>query len=223
MGVYVDKRYEQYCLTSPLFYDSPYRDHAPEGGFEISLRPLPDGWRRVRLGDWLVNVPPGAALPHQGWKIHVSACLDNAAETVTRVWQYCVPRAISFKFLSGPLAVLIRNAKYAPRGSSGKVITIYPSDETALELILGDLDEQLDGAPGPYILSDLRYGAGPLYVRYGGFTERHCLDSRGELVPAIANPSGELVPDLRSPVFAVPSWVSLPGFLAPHLAATPRT
>lgn len=215
----MDKRYEQYCLTSPLFYDSPYRDHAPEGGFEISLRPLPDGWRRVRLGDWLVNVPPGAALPHQGWKIHVSACLDNAAETVTRVWQYCVPRAISFKFLSGPLAVLIRNAKYAPRGSSGKVITIYPSDETALELILGDLDEQLDGAPGPYILSDLRYGAGPLYVRYGGFTERHCLDSRGELVPAIENPSGELVPDLRPPVFAVPSWVSLPGFLAPHLAA----
>jgi predicted Ser/Thr protein kinase len=117
------------------------------------------------------------------------------------------------------LAVLICNAKYAPRGSSGKVITIYPSDETALERILSDLDEQLDGAPGPYILSDLRYGAGPLYVRYGGFTERHCLDARGELVPAIENSSGELVPDLRSPVFAVPSWVSLPGFLAPHLAA----
>ena len=37
--------------------------------------------------------------------------------------------------------------------------------------------------------------------------------------PRSTNPSGELVPDLRSPVFAVPSWVSLPGFLAPHLAA----
>ena len=39
------------------------------------------------------------------------------------------------------------------------------------------------------------------------------------MVPAIENPSGELVPDMRSPVFAVPPWVSLPGFLAPHLAA----
>ena len=215
----MDKQYEQYCIASPFFYDSPYRDHAPEKSFEISRRPLPYGWRRARLGNWLINVPPGTTIPHQGWKIHVSACLDNAAETLTRVWQYCVPRAISFKFLPGPLAVLLRNAKYAPRRSSGKIITIYPSDETAFQLILGELDEQLNGAPGPYILSDLRYGAGPLYVRYGGFTERYCLNSRGEMVPAIEDPSGELVPDLRSPVFAVPPWVILPDFLAPHLAA----
>jgi hypothetical protein len=39
------------------------------------------------------------------------------------------------------------------------------------------------------------------------------------MVPAIENPFSELVADPRSPVFAVPSWVSLPGFLAPHFAA----
>src|SRR5260370_33084751 len=47
------------------------------------------------------------------------------------------------------------NAKYAPRGSSGKAVTIYPSDEGACERILAELDERLDGAPGPYTLSDL--------------------------------------------------------------------
>jgi len=215
----VDKQYEQYCLASPYFYDFPYRDHAMEEGFPASRQPLPPGWRRERLGDWLINIPPGPPIPSQGWKIHVSACLDNADEIVTLVWQYCVPREISFKFLPGRLAVLMRNAKYAPRGASGKVVTVYPTDEAACERILAELDAMLDGAPGPYILSDLRYGTGPLYVRYGGFTERYCPGPRGEMVPAIENPAGELVPDPRSPVFTVPPWVRLPGFLAPHLAA----
>jgi tRNA A-37 threonylcarbamoyl transferase component Bud32 len=85
--------------------------------------------------------------------------------------------------------------------------------------VLRELDAELGGAAGPYILSDLRYGAGPLYVRYGGFTERFCLDSRGEMVPAIEDQAGSLVPDLRTPVFTVPDWVALPEFLAPQLAA----
>jgi predicted Ser/Thr protein kinase len=215
----VDKQYEQYCLTSPYFYDFPDRDNATGEGFPLSRQPLPPGWRRERLGDWLINIPPESPIPPQGWKIHVSACLDNAGEIVMLVWQYCVPRELPFKFLRGTLAVLMRNAKYAPRGSSGKVVTIYPPDEAACERILAELDAILDGAPGPYILSDLRYGAGPLYVRYGGFTERHCLSPRGEMVPAIEDPAGTLVPDPRSPVFTVPPWVPLPDFLAPHLAA----
>ena len=215
----MDNQYEQYCLASPYFYDLPYRGNATEEVFPVARQPLPPGWRRERLGDWLINIPPGSPIPSQGWKIHVSACLDNAAEIVAQVWQYCVPRNISFKFLAGRLAVLMRNAKYAPRSSSGKVITIYPLDEAACERILAELDATLDGAPGPYILSDLRYGAGPLHVRYGAFTERYCQGSRGEMVPAIEGPAGDLVPDPRSPAFTVPDWVRMPGFLAPHLAA----
>jgi Protein kinase domain len=113
----------------------------------------------------------------------------------------------------------MRNGKYASRSGSGKAVTIYPADEAACEHILRELDIELAGVSGPYILSDLRYGAGPLYVRYGGFTERFCLDSRGEMASAIENPAGDLVPDLRSPVFTMPEWVRLPEFLAPHLAA----
>jgi class III lanthionine synthetase len=215
----VDKQYEQYCLASPYFYDFPHRDHAAEEGFPASREPLPAGWRREHAGAWSANFPPGPPIPSQGWKIHVSACLDNAEEILTLVWQYCVSREIYFKFLPDRMAFLLRNAKYAPRGSSGKFITIYPRDEAACERILAELDAILSGAPGPYILSDLRYGDGPLYVRYGGFTERYCLGSRGEMVHAIEDPGGELVPDPRSPVFTVPAWVRLPGFLAPHLAA----
>jgi tRNA A-37 threonylcarbamoyl transferase component Bud32 len=214
----VDKQYEQYCLTDPIFYDSP-RQHDPRTHLPISGRPLPNGWSRACQGDWIINIPPGPPMPEQGWKIHVSTCLDNSDEVITRVWQYCVPRGISFKFLGSRLAVLMRNAKYASRSASGKAVTIYPADEAACERILGELDMELAGAAGPYILSDLRYGAGPLYVRYGSFVERFCLDSRGEMAPAIENQAGDLVPDLRSPVFTTPEWVRLPEFLAPHLAA----
>jgi predicted Ser/Thr protein kinase len=210
-------------VADPFFYDFPHGDRGTgrelARPYPISARPLPAGWRRAQFGDWLINVPPATEIPQQGWKIHVSACLDNAEQTLIRVWRYCVPRTVTFKFLPSRLAVLMRNAKYAPRAASGKVVTIYPADEAACELILSELDQLLGGAPGPYILSDLRYGAGPLYVRYGGFARRYCLDARGELVPAIENPAGELVPDERSPVFTLPSWVRLPDFLAPHAAA----
>jgi class III lanthionine synthetase len=219
----VDKQYEQYCVTDPYFYDSPDSDRGRAQDFPASTWPLPAGWRREALGEWLSLLPPEATMPAQGWKIHVSACPDNAAEIIDRVWHYCVPRKISFKFIPGRLAVLMRNAKYAARAASGKVVTIYPQDEAACGRVLDELDAILGGAPGPYILSDLRYGAGPLHVRYGGFTQRHCLDSQGEMVPAIQTPDGELVPDRRSPVFTVPSWVRLPEYLESHLAARNST
>lgn len=214
----MDKQYEQYCLADRIFYDSP-QQHEARALFPISLRPLPDGWRRACHGDWLINIPPGPPPPAQGWKIHVSTCLDNSDEVITKVWQYCVPRGLSFKFLDSRIAVLMRNAKYAARSGSGKTVAIYPPDEAALERTLRDLDAMLSGSPGPYILSDLRYGSGPLYLRYGGFTGRFCLDPRGELASAIENLAGDLVPDSRPPVFKTPDWVTLPEFLAPHLAA----
>jgi hypothetical protein len=216
--VSMDKQYEQYCLADRVFYDSPQQCDT-RAMFPIAMRPLPDGWRRACHGDWLINIPPGPPLPAQGWKIHVSTCLDNSDEVITKIWQYCVPRGISFKFVGSRIAVLMRNAKYASRSASGKAVTIYPAGETACERILHDLDAELAGSDGPYILSDLRYGNGPLYVRYGSFTQRFCLDSRGDMTHAMENPAGDLVPDTRSPVFTMPEWVSLPEFLAPHLDA----
>jgi serine/threonine protein kinase len=138
---------------------------------------------------------------------------------LTTVWEYCVSEGITFKIIGSPLAVKARSLKYAPREASGKAATIYPADDTACERILRELDAEIGGTAGPYILSDLRYGAGPLYVRYGGFIERSCLDADGERVLAIEDPAGELVPDVRSPVFTVPEWVQMPEFLSPHLAA----
>ncbi|WP_442790471.1 class III lanthionine synthetase LanKC [Nonomuraea sp. NBC_01738] len=182
-------------------------------------RPEGDGWAIYDQDDWVVHRPEEAVLPEQGWKIHASACLENSPDVLKIAAQYCISRNIPFKHLRSRHHLHLRNAKYADRGASGKLITIYPKDEHQLDEILQDLSPQLAGQPGPYILSDLRIGGGPLYVRYGGIAERYCVSGQGRVEPAIADPEGTLVPDRRGPVFALPAWITLPRFLEPHIAA----
>ncbi|WP_371871427.1 class III lanthionine synthetase LanKC [Phytohabitans rumicis] len=213
----VDDRYEAFCMADPLFYDVLHA--AKKSPFRTADRPLAAGWERREQDDWYVFRSGRPGLPVQGWKIHVSACLDNADRVLDAVWDYCVPRGVDFKFLRSPAALLARVSKYAPRGYSGKLVTIYPVDDAACATVLDELGALLDGEPGPYILSDLRWGAGPLHVRYGAFASRYCVGPAGQVVPAIADATGTLVPDRRDPVFHLPDWVTLPDFLAPHLAA----
>ncbi len=215
----MDKEHELFCLADPVFYDSAVLHMADEADFAIARRPVPDGWDRLRSDDWVEYGPKGLELPSQGWKIHASACTESAEEILQAVCDYCIPRRIAFKFIRSQQLVFLRNAKYANRGASGKFITIYPADEAQFGEVLHDLGEILDGRAGPYILSDLRWGAGPLFARYGGFAERHCVGANGALEAAIENASGELVPDRRAATFYVPPWVTLPDCLAPHLAA----
>ncbi|MFI9232381.1 class III lanthionine synthetase LanKC [Streptomyces rimosus] len=232
----MDKRYEVYCLADRLFYETPDRLSAGNGTtsggsplYEAAQRAVPEGWRCFLSGDWLHVNPvdadgrPHPELPPQGWKIHVSACMENAEKTASQVWDYCVDRLIPFKFVPGPRPMHMRNSKYADRGGSGKFATIYPADERQLHTVLRELGALLEGQPGPYILTDLRWNDGPLYVRYGGFARRFCVDEHGSLVGAIENPEGKLVPDRRDPRFSPPEWVTLPDFLAPQLAARNAT
>jgi tRNA A-37 threonylcarbamoyl transferase component Bud32 len=219
----VNKGYAVYCDADPYFYDAPHRTASEPGTgrsrYAAARLPTPEGWQRHESGDWLALRPVDADLPDQGWKIHVSACLDNADSVLERVRHYCLERGTAFKFVPSRYLLHQRNAKYADRAGSGKFLTVYPASETDFEQIVGDLSALLAGEPGPHILSDLRIGDGPVHVRYGGFTRRDCYDENGDVQPAVAAPDGTLVPDLRGPVFRLPDWVTPPAFLRPHLAA----
>ena len=215
----MNDQYELYCLADPLFYDTLDGRRGDHPDFPPATRAVPDGWVHQATDTWMHYAPLGARMPSQGWKIHVSACAGDAERALETVWDYCVPRNIPFKFLRSLPVMTMLNSKAADRGSSGKLVTIYPLDEDGLELTLKELDESLRGVEGPYVLSDLRYGEGPLFVRYGGFVPQRCLGENGELVLAIEDGDGRLVPDVREPAFTVPPWVTLPEFLRPHLAA----
>jgi tRNA A-37 threonylcarbamoyl transferase component Bud32 len=211
--------YEEFCHADPIFFDSQAMETNSAGRFQDILPPIPDDWSAMDMDTWHVVQPRGLSLPQQGWKVHVSSGLANAESVLREVFDYCVDARLPFKYLRSRNVLLARNSKYAPRPASGKLITIYPRDDDQLTSVLAELGPILDGEKGPYVLSDLRIGDGPLYVRYGGFLERLAVTDDGQLVPAIQRPDGTLVPDQRKPGFHIPEWVIPPECLAPHLAA----
>lgn len=100
---------------------------------------------------------------------------------------------------------------------SSRKTSIYPTSLPELHRTLIELDAAVGGEPGPYVLTDLRWNEGPLFVRYGAFLHTTVLHE-GRPVPAICDRrTGELVPDRRLPSFHVPEWVTIPDFLQEQL------
>ncbi|MEV0586822.1 class III lanthionine synthetase LanKC [Nonomuraea sp. NPDC050310] len=208
--------YELHCLADPIFYDT---FSGIKEDFPVCSRETPPGWRHHPTDTWMHYAPEDHRTPGQGWKIHLSARPDQAEHALGILWDYCVRQGVPFKFLRSRPVMTMLNSKAADRGASGKLATVYPKDDVQLKAVLDELSPLLAGVEGPYVLSDLRYGDGPLYVRYGGFLPREMTGANGRKVMAIEDPQGRLVPDDRGPGFALPPWVELPGFLEPHLAA----
>ncbi|GII55608.1 serine/threonine protein kinase [Planotetraspora thailandica] len=214
----MEKRYEPYCRADPAFYDSPLTGLDDSGlDYAPAHRAVPGGWVRTVRADWVIYQPVAGELPGQGWKIHVSARMDEAAEILDKVAGYCLERELAFKFLRSPAVLHLNNAEHTAPGASGKFITVYPAAEAVLETALAELGRLLDGHRGPRILSDLRCGDSVLHVRYGGIAERRRVVEDGWSQPAVVAPDGTLVPDRREAAFTMPPWVTPPPFLGPHL------
>lgn len=204
--------YIWYCPAGLDFYDRP--GFGQVARFALTERRIPGDWQVTEDSSWTFFQPVGVDLPEQGWKVHVSVTPAEAEETIDIVAKHCFARRTPFKVLTHPRTHLRMNSKYAPRASSGKLITIYLGTSEALCSALEELDIALAGRRGPYILSDLRWRKGPLFVRYGGFRKLYTTDDRGRRVLAVRGPDGELVPDARGPSFRPPSFVELPEYLA---------
>ncbi|SFC16982.1 class III lanthionine synthetase LanKC [Streptomyces aidingensis] len=210
---------QMYCLADRLYYEVPGRMDDRADRYPPARGPVPDGWRRSDRGLWTALEPEGARVPGQGWKIHVSAVPEQAGDTLATVAAACLARRTPFKFLRSPQALRVLNATHTPRQNSGKFITLYPADDAEFAKLVEELSAALAGRPGPYILTDLRIGDGPVYVRYGAFRAMHCPGPDGAPVPALLGPDGRPRPDDRAPVFTVPDWITPPEVLVPHLAA----
>jgi hypothetical protein len=211
-----------FCVADRTYYDTPDRLPDEASRYPLDSGPVPEGWSRPRAGLWTTLRPTGRELPEQGWKIHLSALPENAAHVLETAARVCLARRVAFKFLRSERALRLALNKHMARSSAGKFVTVYPSDDAEFSLLLRELTDALDGTPGPYILTDLRIGAGPVHVRFGAYRELWCDDPddpEGRPVLALRTPSGALVPDRRDPVFHTPEWVAVPPELGPHLAA----
>lgn len=203
--------YFVYGVVSQEWYES-FDKYVPDPDcLEVLRSVITTDWRIGRRGIWINVAPEHSKIPQQGWKIHVSATPSNYRQILKTVARLCKSRKVTFKCLLDGNLVRLSSSKAWPRESSGKFITIYPSD---LEMFLGLLEE-LNGLlgtfKGPYILSDRRYKtSGVLFYRYGGFLEMVSLTSYGERVMVIKSPEGELMPDRRLPYWNPPTWIRDP-------------
>ncbi|MEV4558138.1 class III lanthionine synthetase LanKC [Kitasatospora sp. NPDC049285] len=208
-----------YCVADRLHFETPGRLPDEDSRWPQTRAAVPAGWRRGASGLWTTMTPVDAPPVAQGWKIHLSTVPGRAAELLEAACVILLARGVPFKFLRSAAALRLISEKYMARGSSGKFVAVYPPDEEWFTDLVEELADALDGFPGPYVLSDLRIGPGPVHVRYGAFVEQWCTDRDGARVLALRTPSGELVPDQRGPVFRTPDWVGVPPVLEPHLAA----
>ncbi|MDX8344167.1 class III lanthionine synthetase LanKC [Rossellomorea sp. YZS02] len=151
--------------------------------------------------------------PDQGWKIHITADLEEASRLLYDVAEYLFREEISFKYVPNFRALSSKNVKYANRGASGKFITVYPENNEVFYKLLNDLKIVTESYKlGPYILNDQQWQGSNVFFRYGGL-KRVTTELNGEKVLAIKRPDGTYIPDERLPYYHLPDFVEEPDFL----------
>ncbi|GHV98395.1 hypothetical protein lacNasYZ01_15770 [Lactobacillus nasalidis] len=206
---YQAQDYQPYLQADSYYYEL---DEDEKNNLEFACRP-PAAWQNFYQGDWHCCLSP-RPLAQQGWKIHLSVALGQEQGMLDLVSHYCFARLLSFKVTRSRRVWLLKNAKYADRAASGKFITIYPEDEGEFVQAVFDLAALLkDFAPGPYILSDRRWQASPVYYRYGAFKEI-VKEISGQKCCCLQAPDGSWQEDQRCPYYYQPDFVQEPVELA---------
>jgi serine/threonine protein kinase len=201
-----------YLHADPEHFEPLERYRAQAADFlEPVRRILPGDWRLERKSIWIHASPPGADLPAQGWKIHLSATLASSPAILTTAARLLARGNVPFKFSADKTILLLINGKRWSRGGAGKFITIYPRDQRQCGELLESLHQALIGYHGPYILSDRRYrDSGVVFYRYGGILPTRRLDVDGKAVPVMQSQDGQIMDDERTPFFNMPTGMTDP-------------
>ena len=93
-------------------------------------------WINENTEYWHYMIYQSNNLPTQGWKIHLSATIQQAQKMLDIVAPWLIKEKVSFKFVSSLEQLVYSNSKYADRSESGKFITIYPRNDDEFEYLL---------------------------------------------------------------------------------------
>lgn len=189
-----DSKY--YIEKSPNAETDPYEVHNMPNYYTVSTE---------YKSPWKFYNNPNHTLKEQGWKIHISATMNNAQDILKVVSQIIFKHQIPFKHIKDKQSLFNMNSKHGNRTSSGKFIAIYPSSDNMFFGLLNELYEELKHYEnGPYILNDKSWKGSNIYYRYGAF--KNIYNERGEL--CIKDENGNLIPDNRQPYYKIPEFVS---------------
>lgn len=200
-----------YMFSDTRYYERLSRARSTRVYVDLLGSLVPPDWPTFRSEIWIEAKPPKAHGRSQGFKIHLSASLEDAEATINIAVPILIERCTPFKVIADPSLHRFANSKLFPRGSSGKFITIYPSSQEMFIELTSELALATKGLSGPYILSDRRYGdSGVVYYRYGGFRNISVLSVDGTRKPVITGIDGRTFSDKRVPFFKLPEGIKDP-------------
>ncbi len=159
---------------------------------------------------WRFNRRKRRSEPLQGWKLHISATILEACDVFEKVAAFLNSENGHFKAPKSldELSKINCGLEYGYR-QVGKFITVYPaSEKQAVKFArrIHELTREFITIAVPF---DEQYlPDSSVFYRYGAFTIFEMKDETGKVIPAVRDPSGQLVADDR--LQAVPEWITDP-------------
>jgi hypothetical protein len=180
------------------------RSGAAADEFATRLRAL--GVTPRRQDTWLlVGEPTHVA----GWKLHVSATVTGIDRLFERALPCLARHGAHFKLAADRAAIVQLSAGDFGKTQIGKVITVYPRDDTEAVALARELIQHTRGIVGPRVPTDLHLGEA-VYARYGSVRPRIVHDRFGQPSELIPDGSGNWMPDLRPVPFSCPLGIAIP-------------
>jgi serine/threonine protein kinase len=175
---------------------------------------------RTRGFAWLVFVTPNSGTLQQGWKLHISIGIAQAASSIASLGDELLRLDVSFKIPAILDGIIRLNFGIAGLSQIGKTITVYPRDNEHLARVSEAL-ARVDFQVGPRPPFDLIVMGRPgQSVRYGAF-DSHSIEwtNLGRPFSVVVNSTGKRQEDDRSVVARVAqSRPSVPISISPDLS-----
>ena len=144
------------------------------------------------------------SIPYQGWKIHISATLDNYQKILDSVTTICLTNDTPFKFINSIEKLLFIFSKKTSQTEIGKFITIYPENDQTFLYLLDVLYQEIKYEPGIQIITDQNYKQSEIiFYRYGLMNASVKNGQR----PCLFDNNGVAYPDLPGAYYSCPKFV----------------
>src|SRR5262249_42245934 len=147
----------------------PARVRIREGADEFATRLRALGVTPRREDIWLVVGPPGHVA---GWERPVASTVTGGDLLFERALPCLVRHGAHFKIAADRAAIVELSAGNFGETQIGKVITVYPRDDTEAVALARELIEKTRGIVGPRVPTDLHLGAA-VYALYGAHSPPH--------------------------------------------------
>lgn len=150
----------------------------------------------------------GIVLPRQGWKIHVSATISNYQNILDAVARVCFENKLSFKYVNNKSDLELLVSKHCSPLSIGKLITIYPSNESEFLIIIKKIHLSTKFFEGVTVLTDKKHrSSNVVHYRYGVISADSTNNSTR---PKLISPDGIEYEDISGAYYSIPNFVTDP-------------